>query len=242
VTLYVQPHLSQYDPGASFVTRTAGCTWTSVANGIAAISGGRYKPTPDAIHALLPNSQETNPTTPGWSIDDAVKAAGRFGVSLVKRSGDGWDAVENAHNTGHSLILQGDSHQFPNNTCSGAFDGAHCIHVHPRTKVENGITYWWIDDPICPEGRWADKNTLRKYAEFFAPSILFAVFTQPVPSWSWQWKGKPPLFIAFTVDEATQTWTDRHQVKTRGTRPYHCTRPASLKHHPGSPTSARSRW
>ncbi len=39
-------------------------------------------------------------------------------------------------------------------TISGAFDGDHCIGVHPATKSVGGVTFWWIDDPLCPTGRW----------------------------------------------------------------------------------------
>jgi hypothetical protein len=175
-------HQSQYQPGADAITRSSGCTWTSLATGIAATTGGTHHPSPDTVHDLLPRSQETNPATPGWSLEDAAKAASRYGMAFQVRSGDGWQAAISAHLGGHYVLLQGDSDQFGNATCSGAFDGDHCIGIHPRTKVEAGITYWWIDDPICATGRWERVAVLKRYATKLWASIRFGYFLQPVPA------------------------------------------------------------
>lgn len=183
--LYVQPHQSQYGVGASTITRRAGCTWASLSNGIGAVSGGRYQPSPDAIHALVPNAEETSPSTPGWSIPDAVLAAARFGVTLEDRSGAGWNGalgVLAALGTGHYIVLQGDSDQFGDGSCSGAFDGDHAIGVHPKTKTDPGGRWWWVNDPICTTGRWELESVLQRYAVKFAASIRFGVFTQRVPN------------------------------------------------------------
>jgi hypothetical protein len=126
-------HRSQYDPGSSLVTRREGCVWTTGANGIAATTGGAKHPSPDAIHDLLPRNQETSPTTPGWSLTDLAKAMGRYGMTFVDYTGDGWAAVEKAHAADHYIALQGDSDQFGNSTCSGAFDG----DAHDRDPPED---------------------------------------------------------------------------------------------------------
>lgn len=178
---YIQPHQSQYQAGVTTVTRRAGCTWTSLANGIGAITGGHSRPTPDEIHAVLPNSAETNPAFPGWSMPDADHAMDRYGVGFVDRSGDGWDAFIEALLDDHYGVLQGDSDQFGDATCSGSYDGPHAIGVSPNHRTINGEREWWIDDPICPTGRWEKESVLKRYAVKFYSSILFGIFTQKVP-------------------------------------------------------------
>jgi hypothetical protein len=181
MTFYVQPHRSQYEAGASTITRRSGCTWTSGVNGIAAVSGGRYQPTPDQLHDLLRSSDEQFPATPGWSLKDLVRATARYGVTLTEHTGEGWYAVLTALATDHYVVLQGDSDQFGNATCSGSFDGDHAIGVHPWSKVVDGERWRWIDDPICPTGRWEREAVLGRYAAKFWSAIRFAVFFQPVP-------------------------------------------------------------
>lgn len=181
MTLYLNAHSSQYAPDASTITHRAGCTWTSVANGVDASTGGRLRPTPDQVHAMVPNAEETSPTTPGWSIPDAVKAARRLGVELVDRSGDGWGAALLQLEAGHYLLLQGDSDVFTGG-CSGEFDGPHAIGIHPRHKDEDGERWWWINDPICQTGRWERESVLRAYAEKLSAGIRFASFTLLVPA------------------------------------------------------------
>lgn len=180
--LYVPEHWSQYDPGCSAVTHHTGCTWTTGATGVDAISGGSKRPTPDQIHALVKPFEESNPAYPGWSMHDLALAMSRYGVSLVDRSGTGWSAVVAALETGHYVALQGDSDQFGNATCSGAYDGNHCAGVHPNHKTEAGERWWWVNDPICPAGRWERESVLKRYAVKLWSSILFGVFSQPVPA------------------------------------------------------------
>ena len=197
MTLYLQPHQSQYQDGASAVTRHSGCTWTSGANGIAATTGGAKRPTPDQVHALLPNAEETNPGTPGWSIPDLVKALAKYGVPVEDRTGGGWTAVVEAH-AAHYIVLQGVSAVFAGTTCSGAFDGDHAIGVHPRSKVDPaGDVWWWIDDPICTTGRWEREDVLRKYAEALWSSIRFAAFTGVVPAVPAPKPPPPPVTLRF---------------------------------------------
>lgn len=177
---YLNPHRSQYESGATTITRRAGCTWTAGANGANAATAGAVNLAPDQVHALVKNSEETSPATPGWSLDDLAKAMGRTGVAFDNRSGQGWSAAVAALDSGLDIILQGDSDQFGNDTCSGAFDGNHAINVHPAYRVINGLRQRWINDPICPTGRWEFEYILRRYATKLSPSVLFGVFLKAV--------------------------------------------------------------
>lgn len=232
---YIAAHASQYGVGCSTVTRREGCVWTTVTNGIRSISGGRYRPTPDAIHNLLPKAQETNPLTPGWSITDAIKAAGRYGVHLNDHTGEGWEALVAFHDAGKFVLVQGDSDQFPNGTCSGAFDGDHCIGITPQSKVEEGERWFYIHDPVCDEGRWAKEAVLKRYASKLYAGIRFAVFVQSVPHYEWRWDvdAADKAFRTYTVHVAAKTWTSPSVLQeTDGTHPYHCTAPALFRHDP----------
>lgn len=179
-TYYIQPHVSQYDYSA--FTKRNGCTWTAGSNGIGATSGGRYRPSPDYLHSLLPNSQETNPFTPGWSIPDLVKACSRYGITLTDRSGKGWADVIAQLEGGHYVVIQGDSDQFGNATCSGEFDGNHCIGGNPNHRLHNGARQWWIDDGICPDGRWEYESVLKRYAQKLNYGIQYGAFLGRVPT------------------------------------------------------------
>lgn len=182
MSLYVQPHRSQYEASQSAITHHAGCTWTSGANGEAAQSGGARKPSPDQVHSRVANSEESSPGTPGWSLRDLDLAMQRAGVPFDNREGQGWDAAVHAAESGLYLVLQGDSDQFSNATCSGAFDGDHAIGWHPKHKTDpDGTRWWWIDDPICSTGRWERETTLAKYALKYNPQVSFGAFTHPVP-------------------------------------------------------------
>lgn len=179
MTLYVPTHVEQGD--YSFITRVYGCTWTSLANGIRATTGGFREPSPDYLHSLVPRSAETDPNTPGWSLPDARLAASKYGMALQDRSGQGISALWAALNEHHYCLVQGDSDQFGNDTCSGAFDGDHCIGVHPNRMVSGGVAYRWINDPICPKGRWARESTIRAYAQDLNAGVRFAAFLGRVP-------------------------------------------------------------
>jgi hypothetical protein len=122
-------------------------------------------------------NEETNPGTPGWSLPDLDLAMKRLGVPFDVRSGRGWDAVLAAHNAGLYIVLQGDSDQFGNHTCSGAFDGDHAIGIRPGTYSGR----WAIDDPICPDMRTETPAILRRYAEKLWPQVFFGAFTERVP-------------------------------------------------------------
>lgn len=182
MTYYVQDHVSQYDPSCSAFTRRNGCTWTAGCNGIGATSGGRYHPSPDYLHSLLPNAAETNPYTPGWSIPDLVRACSRYGITIVDRSGKGWADVIDQLEAGHYVVVQGDSDQFGNATCSGEFDGDHCIGISPNRRLYNGRRQWLIDDGICPDGRWEYEDVLKRYAQKLNFGIQYGAFLGRVPT------------------------------------------------------------
>lgn len=175
---YLNPHQSQY--GHSTRLSHMGCTPTSGANGANAATGGKVAKTGDEILALIPPRQEQNPDTPGWSLVDLDNAMLAIHVPFERRFA-GWDGVLTALNNNLYVVLQGDSDRFGNNTCSGAFDGDHCIGVHPASRIEAGQKQFWIDDPICPGGRWENVATLLEYAKKFNPSINYGVFTTSVP-------------------------------------------------------------
>ena len=197
VERYRNDHQSQYDIGASTRTRRQGCTWTSLANGVDAQSGGYRVRTPDQVLALVRPTEESNPATPGWSLTDAGLAMQRLSVPFEIRSGRGWDAVREARAAGLYVVLQGDSDRFSDATCSGVFDGDHCVGVHPDDDDQGR---WRYDDPVCPNAAYVGQSFLRMYAEKLAPRILFGVFTRPVPIIY------PPEYWA-TVDGPTMTYT-----------------------------------
>lgn len=242
MTYYLNAHSSQYAPSALPVTRHAGCTWTSGANGIDASTGGRQKPTPDQLHAKLNPGAETNPRTPGWSLPDLATALHTLGVPFSVRSGEGWDAAMTALREGHYLVVQGVSAEFANATCSGAFEGDHAIGVHPRTTADaQGRRSHWINDPICPAGRWERDDVLHAYARALSAGILFGTFDHPVPvvppAWRWTRRPRPPrTSVRFSVYEV---WhgevTGRPRIETSGGTSQPCTAPRAIPY-PGHGT------
>lgn len=204
--LYLNAHDSQYEEGLSYRTRNSGCTWTSGANGADAATGGRKNPTPDQVLAKVQRYEETSPSTPGWSIADLGKAMGRLGISFQNRNGGRWADVEAALDNRQYVVLQGDSDQFKNNTCSGAFDGDHAIGVHPYRAELSGLQR--IDDPICPVARLESRAVLRAYSEKLArrlgeyPGLRYGVFSNQVPVYLWQ--ARVPVgsrFLVYTVKD-----------------------------------------
>lgn len=178
---YLNPHRSQYDPGSPTRTRRQGCVPTALTNGANASTGGAVNKSAAYVHELIPQSQETDPNTPGWSLVDGDRAAAKLGVGFDNRAGQGWTALVQALDAGLYVDVQGDSDQFPNGTCSGDFDGNHCIGIHPATRLVGGLRQRWIDDGICPNGRWEYEWILFRYARKLNASILFGVLTRPVP-------------------------------------------------------------
>lgn len=174
---YKARHRYQYRKVNSARTRSSGCTWITGAVGLDAQSGGKLDLTPDAVLARVKRTEETNPTTPGWSLVDLRLAAARLGVKFEIRSGQGWAGVRRAKKEGLYVVLQGDSDRFVGG-CSGLFDGDHCVGIPPEDSIG---TDWIIDDPICPTRTREPEAELRRYAEKFAPTIQFGVFVNPVP-------------------------------------------------------------
>jgi hypothetical protein len=171
--LYQGIHRSQYDgtPRAN-----ENCTPTSGANGARCATGGKTDKSGGAIRGLLRRDEETSPETAGWSLPDLDLAMSRLGVSFHIGQG-GWDGVRAARQQRKMIVLQGDSEEFPNGTCSGVFNGDHAVAIHPDT---NG-SLWLLADPICNTRRWESEYVLRRYASNFRPSIAFGVFPTPVP-------------------------------------------------------------
>lgn len=166
-------HRTQYDGSA---LATENCTPTSLANNIREATGGRLDYSGAAIRAIVKRSEEQNPDTPGWSLQDAQLAAKRLGLQFVIKSGSGWQGVRDARAAGYGIVLQGDSEEFPLG-CSSKFDGDHAIYVHP----ENSGTRYLKGDPICPDWQWEEGGILRKYAENFSPTVRFGYINIPIP-------------------------------------------------------------
>lgn len=169
-------HRTQFDGSA---LAGENCTPTSGANGARESSDGKYDHSGGYIRALVARSEETNPATPGWSLADLDLAMRRAGIPFTVRSGSGWAAVRAARLKGLGIALQGDSDQFTEG-CSAAFNGDHCIYIHPETSSRDGVIYWLIGDPICQDWRWEKESVLRHYAEKFSASIRFGTFDTPV--------------------------------------------------------------
>lgn len=164
-------HRSQYD-GSTLANQN--CTPTSGANGAREVSEGKVDKSGAGIRSLVARDEETNPNTPGWSLDDLSLAMSRLDVAYDNIEGP-FDLAVDYVIEGYAVALQGDSDQFPNTSCSGRFDGAHCITLHP--DVGNSRTRILTADPICPSRRWESGAILRNYAEKFGGTLIrFGVF------------------------------------------------------------------
>lgn len=183
MSFYVNDHNAQGDEANSAITQSSGCTWTSLANGVDAASGGDRDPTPDHVHRQVARGEETTPATPGWSIPDADLAMSRMGVPFRNLTGGRWDGVRHEHEQGRYVVVQGDSEEFGNNTCSGKFNGDHCIGIHPDQKPDpdgDGVL-WRIDDPVCKNARYEHPSVIRRYMENLNPIGQYGAFSNPVP-------------------------------------------------------------
>ena len=173
---YEGTHRWQY--GGSARLASMGCTPTSVANALRCATGGAIDLSGDQVLAKVAPAEETNPATPGWSLGDAALAASRIpGAPPLAIHHGPWVDVEAARAAGYGVILQGDSDQFLSG-CSGAFDGNHCVFVHP----DNDGGSWLLGDPICGDWRSERAATLQRYAEKLSGlQVRFATFDVPVP-------------------------------------------------------------
>lgn len=170
-------HRTQFDGSAK---AGANCTPTSGANGAREATDGEYDHSGGYVRGLVAVSEETNPASPGWSLGDLDKAMSRAGVPFEPKVGAGWASLKAWRDKGCGIVLQGDSDQFSNGTCSGAFDGDHAVYIHPETRVVDGATQWLLGDPICSGWRWELESELRQYATKFNASISFGVFPTPL--------------------------------------------------------------
>lgn len=177
--LYRGTHRTQYD-GSALAKQN--CTPTSGANGARCATGGKIDLSGAQVRARVRIDEETSPSTKGWSLQDLDLAMTRVGVPFSIGAG-GWLGVREARAQRKMIVLQGDSEEFPNGTCSGAFDGDHAVTVHPETirDHELGVELWLLGDPICRAWRWESEQTLRRYATNFRQSIAWGFFTTPVP-------------------------------------------------------------
>src|SRR6187551_1458521 len=166
-------HRSQFD-GSTYAGEN--CTPTSGANGAREATAGKYDHTGGNVRGLVKRTEETNPATPGWSLTDLDLAMSRAGVPFVKGTG-GWDALRLHRAKGRGIVLQGDSDQFLNDTCSGHFDGDHAVYIHPDTRMVDGVEEWLLGDPICPNYRWEKASRRHADASKFNTGILYGVFT-----------------------------------------------------------------
>lgn len=173
MTKYHGTFRTQFDGGS---LASQNCVPASLAMGADEGTGGRVVRTASQVRALLPRSEETDPATPGWSLRDADVVAAKLGVEFTHTLGS-WSNLVTRRNEGRGIILQGDSDRFPG-SCSGAFDGAHCIYVCNKTSSTG---HWLIGDPICREWRWENPTILRAYAEKFGKGKVSYGWTAVIP-------------------------------------------------------------
>lgn len=218
---YLNPHVSQYDGS---YRQNSNCCPASAANGANASTGGAVNRNGASVRSLLKPSEETTPGG-GWSIWDIDKAMGKIGVPYVnysqtgRSSSAGWELLKDLLDLGHYVTLQGDSDQFGNHTCSGKFDGDHCIGIHPARRLlpsKPGVAGGWqryIDDPICEEGRWEYESVLYRYAVDYNSSIRFGAFGNKVPRLASTHRvvieAKARIRLYTLNGSCISTWTDR---------------------------------
>lgn len=159
--LYQGTHQSQFD-GGPFDDEN--CTPASLADLIRAMSQGQDDRTGSEVRSLVRPDEETNPTTPGWSLNDADLAASRAGVALTVQNGATWSTLLTRRNEGRFLLVQGMSSVFTSG-CSANFDGGHCVALPP---LDHSDGRWRLGDPICQDWRWELESKLEQYAAAFA--------------------------------------------------------------------------
>ena len=82
-------HRTQYDGSAR---QNSNCTPTSGANGAREATDGKYDHSGAFVRALVKPTEETSPTSPGWSLGDLDLAMRRAGIPFDIRTGTGWAA------------------------------------------------------------------------------------------------------------------------------------------------------
>lgn len=177
----IAPHQSQrqrYNPTASYRLQTEGCVPTGGANGTNTVTGRRLDG--DDVLRLIPKAQESDPRTPGWSLEDLDRAMAKIGVGFEIRRGRGRNGLRAAWAADLATAIQGDSEEFNSETCSGIFNGDHLIVVFPPRKLIYGIWHRWIADSLCATGRWERESEIFAYAENFRSTIAMGVWTKKV--------------------------------------------------------------
>lgn len=182
---------TQYDGGD---LQNENCTAASLAMALHQVSEGRIDTTGSEVRALIARNDEVDPSTKGWALGDVDEAVIRLTkqkkVAGIKRPGNhAWSRVVALRAEGHGIILQGHSSRFPNTSCSGKFDGEHCVYLPPLNHSDGR---WRLGDPVCSTWRWEDPEILRQYAEKFAgkgkASFRFTdtiKLAQPVQTFTW---------------------------------------------------------
>jgi hypothetical protein len=87
-----------------------------------------------------------------------------------------------ALDAGHYVARPGRLRPVRNTTCSGAFDGDHCIGIHPKKKVEAGVDLAVDRRPDLQDGPLGARQRPARYATKLWASIRFGFFLQPVPA------------------------------------------------------------
>lgn len=179
---YLPTHRTQFD-GSTYAS--SNCTPTSGADGLAAATGGRINLSGGTLRSYLPRSMETNPKTPGWSLQDLQKAVARLPATwkapaFIPKTGN-WTALARDLDLGYFVVLQGDSDQFGNGTCSGVFNGDHAVGLHPLNAAKPDVQ---LGDPICTAWREERATVLTNYAAKLSGStarLRYGIFATAVP-------------------------------------------------------------
>jgi hypothetical protein len=176
---YLNRHRSQYDAGASTTTPLGlhvdrGRERRRCRVGRPRRSDARPGPRPRRARAR-------RRTRDARLVDhDAVLAAQRLGVPLENRSGRGWAAVV-APGTPGCTCPPGRQRPVRRTRPARATSTATTHRRHPAFRIVDGRRQRWINDSICPTGRWEFESVLRAYAVKYSATVKFGVFTTPVP-------------------------------------------------------------
>ena len=108
----------------------------------------------------------------GTDLYDLRDAWESYGESLSIKSGQGWDAVQDAHAAGRAIVIQG----IGNVPGSESFDGGHACCIAPETHSDGR---WLFGDPLASGWQWVSESSIRSWAERWQSSIAFAAGEKP---------------------------------------------------------------
>lgn len=213
-------HINQFkDPTEPHINhRNGNCTACACALGLEDHTGGRIKAGGGGLRHKLSNPEGSIPGV-GLNLHTDMKQAwAAYGQTLENRTGRGWPAVESAKTERRGIMLQGDSDRFPNDDCSGNFNGTHCIYIpNIPEKIIDGKPCWYIHDSICDQGHWEEVTHIKSYAQKLSSSIFFAV-TKPLKSQevgdAMKFDSRGPVIGNATTVKAWHLWRVRDDVKT----------------------------